>query len=809
MTDVAKPAGATELKTVIKSIKIQQQGQVAKLQFKSESEAELLEAIRDYMQKRSELEHQYSKSVEKLGKTVLQRRFRKYLGTTPIALGGSHSAPGPPAGASPASATATPASPTQESATDAPTEIPSPTHAADAAARETYLAFASLLNESEVQAKSRSQIGDKLVASISDVIKDFNKEKTLSCKKNLDFCIKYQQELWLAYEDLDKHKQVYEKAAKEADAAQKKHDDAIKRPKSGLQALKNLVTGKDAEERIQKLKSKWKTKTRQLNDARNDYLLALMGTNAIQDLYYQDDMPIIMKKLDGEYYATLKSLLTAYTDLEVAFSASLKSSVDRVSSEVSKIDRQADIAVFLKDYSQTFNEPSTFAFDPMPTDEVIEMVVDDATKEPLGKRLGELIVRHDALDALLIQREKELAGIIQMAEAYTATPQFGNAASPLEQKQDTQNAIDLIKAQRTRIAKQMAKLKELSIVPIMPVVPEENPVLPTTSNAAKAGSRQIVVSADYAPQSPDEIAVVAGDAVEVILPSSDGRTKVRHAVSGAIGYVSSSVIKPAQDTDHASTYTSGTSASAQAPTNIVIATQDYEATDEGELSFKTGDQIECLDGIYADEEWWDGRVVRTGQSGTFSVHLTQGWEAVAAANANKPIKVSRGMTRRAPSVSLKNRAASAHAGGSAASAGDAKSIKVKALYSYEATCEGELTFDAGELLTVTNTKTGSDAWWEGEGHHGRGQFPVNYVQVLDDDVASSPVKERETKAPMSLVKETAQVRALYDFASTAAGELSFKAGDIVNVTQSSDADWWDGELNGATGAFPASYVERI
>jgi hypothetical protein len=39
----------------------------------------------------------------------------------------------------------------------------------------------------------------------------------------------------------------------ECDVANKKYEEAAKKPKSGLMALKTLVTGKDAVERIQKV----------------------------------------------------------------------------------------------------------------------------------------------------------------------------------------------------------------------------------------------------------------------------------------------------------------------------------------------------------------------------------------------------------------------------------------------------------------------------------------------------------------------------------------------------------------------------
>lgn len=57
--------------------------------------------------------------------------------------------------------------------------------------------------------------------------------------------------------------------------------------------------------------------------------------------------------------------------------------------------------------------------------------------------------------------------------------------------------------------------------------------------------------------------------------------------------------------------------------------------------------------------------------------------------------------------------------------------------------------------------------------------------------------------------ERFQVKALYDFAPTSEGEIGFKTGDVIEVTQSAASDWWDGSVGGKSGAFPASYVEKI
>ncbi|KAG9960273.1 hypothetical protein KCU61_g6676, partial [Aureobasidium melanogenum] len=53
------------------------------------------------------------------------------------------------------------------------------------------------------------------------------------------------------------------------------------------------------------------------------------------------------------------------------------------------------------------------------------------------------------------------------------------------------------------------------------------------------------------------------------------------------------------------------------------------------------------------------------------------------------------------------------------------------------------------------------------------------------------------------------VTAMYDFAGQGSGDLSFREGDrikVVKKTGSTD-DWWEGELNGVVGSFPANYVK--
>ncbi|XP_015784850.1 protein enhancer of sevenless 2B [Tetranychus urticae] len=68
---------------------------------------------------------------------------------------------------------------------------------------------------------------------------------------------------------------------------------------------------------------------------------------------------------------------------------------------------------------------------------------------------------------------------------------------------------------------------------------------------------------------------------------------------------------------------------------------------------------------------------------------------------------------------------------------------------------------------------------------------------------SQDIKLRDIQMPTDEIL----VQAMYDFTPQENGELGFKRGDIITVTDNSDQNWWEGEIDGRKGYFPATYVE--
>ncbi|XP_025267864.1 intersectin-1 isoform X9 [Camponotus floridanus] len=121
-----------------------------------------------------------------------------------------------------------------------------------------------------------------------------------------------------------------------------------------------------------------------------------------------------------------------------------------------------------------------------------------------------------------------------------------------------------------------------------------------------------------------------------------------------------------------------------------------------------------------------------------------------------------------------------------------------ALYRYDSTEAGDLSFNQGEVILVIK-KEGD--WWTGCVGDKTGIFPSNYVEKCD-----AP-NQRGGRKP-----EIVQVIAPYQ--ATSAEQLDLQRGQLIMIRKKTDSGWWEGELQARgkrrqVGWFPATYVKPL
>ncbi|XP_045357438.1 intersectin-1 isoform X11 [Leopardus geoffroyi] len=216
----------------------------------------------------------------------------------------------------------------------------------------------------------------------------------------------------------------------------------------------------------------------------------------------------------------------------------------------------------------------------------------------------------------------------------------------------------------------------------------------------------------------------------------------------------------------------------------------WRAKKDNHLNFNKNDVITVLE---QQDMWWFGEV--QGQKGWFP----KSYVKLISGPIRKSTSIDSGSSE--SPASLKRVASPA-----AKPAVSGEEI-AQVIACYTATGPEQLTLAPGQLILIRKKNPGG--WWEGE-LQARGKkrqigwFPANYVKLLSP--GTSKITPTEPPKPTAL-PAVCQVIGMYDYIAQNDDELAFNKGQIINVLNKEDPDWWKGEVNGQVGLFPSNYVK--
>nr|XP_006820391.1 PREDICTED: SH3 domain-containing protein 19-like [Saccoglossus kowalevskii] len=207
-----------------------------------------------------------------------------------------------------------------------------------------------------------------------------------------------------------------------------------------------------------------------------------------------------------------------------------------------------------------------------------------------------------------------------------------------------------------------------------------------------------------------------------------------------------------------------------------VAVYDYDSVNPDDLNFNNGDVIKLLQRI--GDDWYKGEC--NGEIGMFPKNFVEVVEDLPEYVEETQVDWGSGP-------------------------------RCRARFDYEGEEENDLEFDEGEIIKLISYV--DEEWLKGEVNGKIGIFPIEFVEIIEDLPPSKAGVLSQatgiTVTPPTPTNQDNYVSALYDFEGSDNTELSFKAGDRIQVVSQVNADWLIGKIFGSSGRFPSAFVDQI
>uniref|UniRef100_A0A671MBG7 SLIT-ROBO Rho GTPase-activating protein 1-like n=1 Tax=Sinocyclocheilus anshuiensis TaxID=1608454 RepID=A0A671MBG7_9TELE len=286
-----------------------------------------------------------------------------------------------------------------------------------------------LLNQVRRESKDHATLSDIYLNNVIMRFMQISEDSTRLLKKSKEITFQLQEDLMKVLNELYTVMKTYHMYHTESISAESKLKEAEKQEEKQIGRVGDPVFHIRLEDRhqrrssvkkIEKMKEKRQAKYSENKlksiKARNEYLLMLEASNASIFKYYIHDLSDLIDCCDLGYHASLNRALRTYLSAEYNLETSRHEGLDIIENAVDSLDPRSDRQRFMEMYPTAFCPPVKFEFQPHMGDEVCLI-----TAQPPVQ--AELLLRFQQLQSRLATLKIENEEIKKTSEATLTTVQ--------------------------------------------------------------------------------------------------------------------------------------------------------------------------------------------------------------------------------------------------------------------------------------------------------------------------------------------------------------------------------------------------
>ncbi|RLU15857.1 hypothetical protein DMN91_011613 [Ooceraea biroi] len=394
--------GSTRKLLVFNNIRLQLNEQLRCLDVRMEAQVALVAELQDFFRRRAELELDYSKSLDKMARSIQLRHKEQKQKREQWPLFSS------------------------------------------------YTCWQQLVNETKSLSRDHAALSEvystHLVGRLNQVMEDVQR----IYKRCREIGYETHEEILRVLHELHttmKTYQAYQAESRQAEtklrvAEQQRNKLEVANAES-REKLSRSKKYKLIEKEVNKRKSKYQEAKLKALKARNEYILCLEASNTTIHKYFVDDLSDLIDCMDFGFHNCIARALLMHCSAEEGRQRSLQSGAEQLAACVGALDSRADKQRFLESHHAAFMIPKKFEFQGQRGDETPEPELQKMLHSEMEQRLQQLQQRVTSLRTESEEVWKTLetaeASLLEMltAKDYDCSRYFGENAVPTSRPPET------------------------------------------------------------------------------------------------------------------------------------------------------------------------------------------------------------------------------------------------------------------------------------------------------------------------------------------------------------------------------------